>query len=169
MGLTFLCVSSIIRLSYNALYEFQAVSDKHTIYHVKLFKVANRNYKLVLEPDEANKYTKVVHINSEEVSRKEAKSMAFVNAYGVLATLENLCDMVDEAKAVCRGLKKPVSLCFDVTDGPCVTYHFTQDGCKMTEGDYGCTCKMKTIVKGKRNEKLENFSRPFSDFVSMGL
>lgn len=61
---------------YNALYEFQAVSDKHTIYHVKLFKVANRNYKLVLEPDEANKYTKVVHINSEEVSRKEAKSMA---------------------------------------------------------------------------------------------
>ena len=46
---------------------------------------------------------------------KEAKSMAFVNAYGVLRTLENLCDMVDEAKAVCRELKKPVSLCFDVT------------------------------------------------------
>ena len=50
--------------------------------------------------------------------------MAFVNAYGVLATLENLCDMVDEAKAVCQGLKKPVSLCFDVTEGNCVKYHF---------------------------------------------
>ena len=74
---------------------------------------------------------------------KEAKSMAFVNAYGVLRTLENLCDTVDEAKAVCKSLKKPVSLCFDVTDGPCVTYHFTNDGCKMTEGDYGCTCNMK--------------------------
>lgn len=90
---------------------------------------------------------------------KEAKSMAFVNAYGVLATLENLCDMVDEAKAVCRGLKKPVSLCFDVTDGPCVTYHFTQDGCKMTEGDYGCTCKMKFASPEKFNALIDD-SKP---------
>ena len=90
---------------------------------------------------------------------KEAKSMAFVNAYGVLATLENLCDMVDEAKAVCQGLKKPVSLCFDVTDGPCVTYHFSKDGCKMTEGDYGCTCKMKFASPEKFNALIDD-SKP---------
>ena len=47
---------------------------------------------------------------------KEAKAMAFVNAYGVLATLENLCQMDDGAKAICKGLKKPVSICFDVAD-----------------------------------------------------
>lgn len=87
---------------------------------------------------------------------KEAKSMAFVNAYGVLRTLENLCDMVDEAKAVCRELKKPVSLCFDVTDGPCVTYNFTKDGCKMTEGDYGCTCKMKFASPEKFNALIDD-------------
>ena len=90
---------------------------------------------------------------------KEAKSMAFVNAYGVLRTLENLCDTVDEAKAVCKSLKKPVSLCFDVTDGPCVTYHFTNDGCKMTEGDYGCTCKMKFSSPEKFNA-LTDDSKP---------
>ena len=90
---------------------------------------------------------------------KEAKSMAFVNAYGVLRTLENLCDMVDEAKAVCRELKKPVSLCFDVTDGPCVTYNFTKDGCKMTEGDYGCTCKMKFASPEKFNALIDD-SKP---------
>ena len=87
---------------------------------------------------------------------KEAKSMAFVNAYGVLRTLENLCDTVDEAKAVCKSLKKPVSLCFDVTDGPCVTYHFTNDGCKMTEGDYGCTCKMKFSSPEKFNALIDD-------------
>ena len=48
---------------------------------------------------------------------KEAKAMAYVNMYGVLATLENLCQIDDEAKAVLRELKKPVSICFDVTDG----------------------------------------------------
>ena len=74
---------------------------------------------------------------------KEAKSMAFVNAYGVLRTLENLCDTVDEAKAVCKSLKKPVSLCFDVTDG----------------GDYGCTCKMKFSSPEKFNALIDD-SKP---------
>ena len=90
---------------------------------------------------------------------KEAKAMAFANAYGVLATLENLCEMDAEAKAVCEGLKKPVSLCFDVAGGPCVTYNFSSDGCKMTEGDYGCTCKMKFSSPEKFNALIDD-SKP---------
>lgn len=39
-------------------------------------KVSGKRFKLVLEPDEANKYTKVVSINSDEISRNEAKLMA---------------------------------------------------------------------------------------------
>ena len=31
---------------------------------------------------------------------KEAKAMAYVNMYGVLACLENLCEIDDEAKAI---------------------------------------------------------------------
>lgn len=61
---------------YDAVYSFQAESDKGTIYHVRLYKVSGKKFKLVLEPDEANKYTKVVSINSDEVSRNEAKLMA---------------------------------------------------------------------------------------------
>ena len=90
---------------------------------------------------------------------KEAKAMAFVNAYGVLATLENLCQMDDGAKAICKGLKKPGSICFDVADGPCVTYNFSADGCKMTEGDYGCTCKMKFASPEKFNALIDD-SKP---------
>ena len=72
----------------------------------------------------------------------ETKAMAYVNMYGVLGTLENLCAMDSEAKAILAGLKKPVSLCFQVKNGPCCTFHFTKDGCRMTEGDAGCTSKM---------------------------
>ena len=46
---------------------------------------------------------------------KEAKAMAYVNMYGVLACLENLCEIDDEAKAIIKSIKKPVSLCFRKT------------------------------------------------------
>ena len=87
---------------------------------------------------------------------KEAKAMAYVNMYGVLATLENLCQIDDQAKAVLRELKKPVSICFDVTDGPCCTFNFTQDGCKMSEGTYGCTCKMNFASPEKFNALIDD-------------
>lgn len=72
----------------------------------------------------------------------DAGAMAYVNMYGVLGTLENLCAMDTEAKNILSELKKPVSLCFSVKNGPCCTFHFTKAGCRMTEGDEGCTGKM---------------------------
>ncbi len=90
---------------------------------------------------------------------KEAKAMAYVNMYGVLATLENLCDIDEEAKQVCKQLKKPVSLCFDVADGPCCTFHFSDKGCSMSEGAYGCTCKMNFSSPEKFNNLIDN-SKP---------
>ena len=48
----------------------------------------------------------------------DTKAMAYVNMYGVLGTLENLCQLDGEAQAILAQLKKPVSLCFSVKDGP---------------------------------------------------
>ena len=76
---------------------------------------------------------------------KESKAMAYVNMYGILGCLENLCAMDDIAKATLATLEKPVSLCFSVKGGPCCTFHFTKDGCRMTEGEDGCTAKMTFI------------------------
>ena len=87
---------------------------------------------------------------------KEAKAMAYVNMYGVLATLENLCEIDDEAKQILQGLNKPVSLCFDVADGPCCTFHFSKDGCKMTETAAGCTCKMNFSSPEKFNALIDD-------------
>ena len=72
----------------------------------------------------------------------DTTALSYVNMYGVLGTLENLCALDSEAKAILAQLKKPVSLCFGVKDGPSCTFHFTREGCRMTEGADGCTCKM---------------------------
>ena len=49
----------------------------------------------------------------------DTTAMAYVNMYGVLGTLENLCQLDSEAQAILARMKKPVSLCFSVKDGPC--------------------------------------------------
>ncbi len=89
----------------------------------------------------------------------DTKAMAYVNMYGVLGTLENLCQADSEAKAILTQLKKPVSLCFSVKDGPCCTFHFTRDGCRMTEGSDGCTCRMSFSSAAAFNNLIDN-SRP---------
>lgn len=89
----------------------------------------------------------------------ESKAMAYVNMYGVLGTLENLCATDDPAKAILAELKKPVSLCFSVKNGPCCTFHFSKGGCRMTEGDGGCTCKMSFASPEAFNDLINN-SKP---------
>jgi hypothetical protein len=89
----------------------------------------------------------------------ETRAMAYVNMYGVLGTLENLCQLDDTARGILAELKSPVSLCFSVKDGPCCTYHFTKEGCRMTEGDEGATCKMYFSGCAAFNQLIES-SKP---------
>ncbi len=89
----------------------------------------------------------------------DTKAMAYVNMYGVLGTLENLCQLDDEARTILSQLKKPISLCFSVKNGPCCTFHFTREGCRMTEGTTGCTCKMSFPSVEAFNNLIDN-SKP---------
>ena len=85
----------------------------------------------------------------------EQKAMAYVNLYGVLGALENLCALDAEAKAVTAGIKKPVAICFDVKDGPCRSFHFSKDGCRASEGSDGCTCKMQFASPAAFNHMID--------------
>ncbi len=87
---------------------------------------------------------------------KEAKAMAYVNLYGVLSALENLCELDEPAREILSGLKRPVSLCFSVKGGPCATLHFTQYSCRMTEGSQDCTCSMRFSSPEKFNALIEH-------------
>lgn len=89
----------------------------------------------------------------------EQKALAYANMYGVLGALENLCVLDSKAKEIVNGINKPVSLCFDVKEGPCRTFHFDKNGCKITEGSAGCNCKMNFSSPEKFNA-LINDSKP---------
>lgn len=89
----------------------------------------------------------------------EQKALAYVNMYGVLGALENLCEIDPKAREILKELKGTVALCFEVKNGPCCTFRFTKDGCKMTEGTDGCNCKMSFASPEKFNA-LINDSKP---------
>lgn len=90
---------------------------------------------------------------------KEAKALAYVNMYGILGTLENLCRIDEQAKAILADLEKPVSLCLSVRGGPCCTFHFTNESCRMTEGSEGCSCRMNFSSPEKFNALIDE-SKP---------
>ena len=89
----------------------------------------------------------------------EQKALAYVNMYGVLGALENLCELDEKAKQILSELKKETALCFEVKNGPCCTFRFSKNGCKMTEGDEGCNCKM-TFSSPEKFNALINDSKP---------
>lgn len=68
----------------------------------------------------------------------DTKTLAYLNMYAVLGTLENLCELDSKAQEIISGLKKPVSLSFDVKGGPSATLKFTNKGCRMEEGVRDC-------------------------------
>ena len=50
----------------------------------------------------------------------DSKTLAYINMYAVLGTLENLCEIVPEASELLQG-KKPISIGLEVKDGPAAT------------------------------------------------
>ena len=89
----------------------------------------------------------------------DPKALAYVNMYGVLGALENLCALDAQARAVLAEMKHPIALCFAVKDGPVRTFRFTGDGCTVTEGDAGCTAKM-TFASPEKFNALISDARP---------
>ena len=71
----------------------------------------------------------------------DQKTLAYINMYAVLGTLENLCELVPEASALLAG-KKPISIGFDVKGGPSATLTFKNGKCRMEQGVKSCDIKL---------------------------
>ena len=67
----------------------------------------------------------------------DAKTLAYINMYAILGTLENLCELDSEASALVM-TKKPVSIALAVTDGPSATITFKNGRCRMEQGIKDC-------------------------------
>ena len=71
-------------------------------------------------------------------SRPDARTLAYINLYAVLGTLENLCELDEGARALLTN-KKPIAIGFQVKGGPSATLTFYPNGrCRMEDGLTQC-------------------------------
>ncbi len=91
----------------------------------------------------------------------DAKTLAYINMYAVLGTLENLCELDSKAKEILASLDKPVSLAFDVKGGPSATLTFSSNGCRMEDGvDSKCDIKIPVASCEKFNGIIDGKVTP---------
>ena len=89
----------------------------------------------------------------------DAKTLAYVNMFAVLGALENLCDLDPQAQCIIDG-SKPVSIGFDVKDGPKATLSFEGTKCVMTEGCADCDIRIPFSSPEKFNGMIDGTVTP---------
>lgn len=101
----------------------------------------------------------------------DSRTMAYINMYAVLGTLENLCELDDKAKEIIAPLKKPVSLAFVVNNGPAATITFTSTGCRMEDGVNNCDIKIPVASCEKFNKIINGEATPIPSkgFTKIGF
>ena len=87
----------------------------------------------------------------------DQKTLAYINMFAIMGTLENLCELDPEARALLTN-KKPISLAFDVKDGPKATLTFCNGRVRVAPGvqsgasikiPVGSCAKFNDVVNGK--------------------
>jgi len=93
------------------------------------------------------------------LTQTDSKTLAYVNLFAVLGTLENLCELVPEAKDILKE-KGPISIGFEVKNGPSATLAFSDGNCRITEGCSNCTIKLPFSSCEKFNGLIEGTVTP---------
>lgn len=89
----------------------------------------------------------------------DTKTLAYINMYAVLGTIENLCELVPEASDLLKG-KKPVSIGFEVKGGPSATLFFKNGKCRMEQGVDNCDVKLPFSSPAKFNGLIDGTVTP---------
>ncbi len=89
----------------------------------------------------------------------DQKTLAYINLYAVLGTLENLCEIVPEASAMLTN-SKPISIGFEVKDGPSATITFNNGRCRMEQGAEKCDVKLPFSSCEKFNGLIDGTVTP---------
>ena len=91
----------------------------------------------------------------------DSRTLAYINMYAVLGTLENLCELDDKAKEIISGIEKPISVAFDVKNGPSATLTFSKNGCRMDDGvNPNCDIKIPVANCDKFNGIIDGKVTP---------
>lgn len=89
----------------------------------------------------------------------DAKTLAYINLYAVLGTLENLCALDEDASALLTN-KKPITIGIDVKDGPVATITFKNGRCRMEDGMGPCDIKLPFSSCEKFNGMIDGTVTP---------
>ena len=95
----------------------------------------------------------------EEYTLTDAKTLAYINMYAVLGSLENLCELDPKASALIAD-KKPISIGIEVKDGPSATITFKNGKCRMEQGIGECDIKLPFSSCEKFNGMIDGTVTP---------
>lgn len=100
----------------------------------------------------------------------DSKTLAYINLYAILGTLENLCELVPEASALLTN-KKPLSIGFEVKGGPSATLTFKNGKCRMEQGCSACDVKLPFSSCEKFNGLIDGTVTPIPSkgFLHIGF
>jgi hypothetical protein len=94
---------------------------------------------------------------------KDAKTMAYLNMYGILGSLGELCRLSPEAKKFIP--EKPMAVSFVVKDGPSLTLRFMEGVCKVEvcsgPGKNPCDIRLPFSTCEKFNGMIDGTVTPF--------
>ena len=89
----------------------------------------------------------------------DAKTLAYINLYAVLGSLENLCALDEDARALLAN-KKPITIGIEVKDGPAATITFKNGRCRMEDGIGPCDVKLPFSSCEKFNGLIDGTVTP---------
>ena len=103
---------------------------------------------------------------------KDTKTMAYINMYGILGSLGDLCQYSPEAKKLASGKQgKPIAVSFVVKDGPSMTLRFDNGSCKVAPGGSSCDIRLPFSGCEKFNGMIDGTVTPLPSkgFTKLGF
>jgi len=100
---------------------------------------------------------------------KDPKTMAYINMYGILGCLPDLCVFSEEAKKLIAD--KRIAISFEVKDGPRMTLRFEDGQCRAEEGGGPCDIRLPFSSCEKFNGMIDGTVTPFPSkgFTKIGF
>jgi len=91
----------------------------------------------------------------------DQRTLAYINLFAAMGTLENLCELVPEASELAQ-TPKPIAIGFDVKDGPAGTLTFKDGKCRMEHGIGKCNARMAFKSPAAFNAMVDGANPPYS-------
>ena len=88
----------------------------------------------------------------------DQRTLAWINLYGILGALEELCAMDEEARALVAD--RDVAVGFRVAGGPRATLRFAGGRCTLEEGDEHCDIRLPFASPEKFNGMIDGTVTP---------